>query len=507
MPVKGMLCKKCGKELKQDAKFCIHCGDAVQPEIIPEEQKEKKKGKAKVWLIGAASFLFALGLLVAIFFADIVAWTERLVLSPETLMMKAFATAAQDAGFGAGEQAYAFGTPYRYSFGFYLDETLQNLLAVTAEGKENWISEMNLQITAGRDGDLQRTQMGVAVKDYSIVSIDVVQNKQKAWLGVPELNDRYLELIQTQQIDSWEDDLPDTREMKEILRTYGSIWVDSIHKVTKEKATLKIGGVSQEVLQLTATIRPEDARQAFAEMAGNMREDETVRKLLNGQSDTEDLRSELVKLLEDLSETADFGLELAAYLDGRNKLIGIELLDGGQNSLFYWAKAKSDGEFASLLTCGSFALSGSGTYSGDKETGRCRLSVDGKTVLTYELKAFALGKDGLSGSLIFVLPREWIASTELSLLNTDLCVELCQKTMLGKKALCFNLLAGDMPFMGLWLSGEKAKDFSVEIPQNTLPAQNDETLQVWLQSLDWGRAVKRLGVAGVPIDTLTDLLK
>ena len=95
MPVKSMYCEKCGKELPQNSMFCLHCGQPVTPEEKAKQKREKRKRKAAFWLIGLASVLFVAGVLVAVFFADIMAWAERLVLSPEMLMKKAIAVAAQ----------------------------------------------------------------------------------------------------------------------------------------------------------------------------------------------------------------------------------------------------------------------------------------------------------------------------------------------------------------------------------------------------------------------------
>ncbi len=504
-----MLCKKCGKELNNNDKFCTHCGQTVQPDNTPNEQVEKKKkGRVKYWLIGIASFLAALGVLVAVFFADIVAWTERLILSPEMLMLKALATVAQDVGFDAAELERNTDVPNRYSVGLFLDESLQSLLSFTAEGEEDWISGLRLQITSGKEGNLLRTQIGLAAKQQPIASIDVIQNEKKVWLGVPELNSRYLELAQNEQlqVDRWQSNFPTDGEIAELLHTYGDIWVDSIHRVSKENTSLKISGIRQNVLQLTATIRPQDARQAFAEMAESLRADETARKLLNEQAGTDgDAHMALVEQLEKLSVSADFSLQLVTYLDNRNKLIGLEILTTGEQSLLYWAKTKSNGKFASLLTCGDLALSGNGTYSGNKETGICRLTIDGKTILSYELKAFSFDKDGISGSLIFPLPRDLLASSLPAALNTDLRLELCWQPLSEKRTLGLNLLIGDKAFVGLSFTGEKVNDFAVEIPESVLPAESTEAVDKWYQSLDWGLVVKKLGDAGVPIDTLRSL--
>ena len=61
-----MRCKKCGKELKEDARFCGYCGAPVQP-----EKQKKATGKKKMLVMGCAVFaVLILGIFAGKVFLD-----------------------------------------------------------------------------------------------------------------------------------------------------------------------------------------------------------------------------------------------------------------------------------------------------------------------------------------------------------------------------------------------------------------------------------------------------
>ena len=500
MSVKAMDCKKCGKELTPDSKFCLYCGEPVVEEKPPKFNENKKKGKARYWLIGAAAMLFTAGLLIAVFFADIAIWFERNVLPPEALMAKAFASVAQDAGLGEIGDSFYPGVPYRYTAGIYVDEDILDLLSA-AEGDSAWITDLNLQLLTGKADELTRTKMSLRLKEESIVSMDVIQNAEKAWLGVPELNERYLEIgkenLNTQQINELKDKIPSDKEFMQMLRTYGSILFDSIHDVTKKNADINLEGIHQNVLQLTATVRPEDYRKALSRMAQELKEDETAEELLVALAG-ENALAEAVSKLEDLAQTGGQELQLITYLDDRNKLIGLELKNG--NTLFYWAQAEKSGRYASRLACGELVLTGSGTCSGEKKTGEHTLSVKGKKILTYKLKNFAVNKKGFSGALIFPIDGASLGGGVPGL--AEFSLELSQETVAETEVLSFRFVVGERALLGLTFTAEKAKDFSADPPDAVVSIEEADTVEAWAEDLDWSSILQRLMDAGVPIGAM-----
>lgn len=498
MPVEFMQCRKCGKVLTEEAKFCEHCGAPVLPDATPAwDGPKKKKGKGKFWLLGAASFFFVVGILIAVFFADIAAFTERLVLSPEMLMKKAVASVVQDMGSVVAHNGQASERPSQYRVGLYVNDTLKGLLSL-AEGNDDWVSNLHLQITTGKNEDLQRTQLSLQFAEESVISLDVLQNEENAWIGIPELDRRYLMFDQNGQ-EAWNGNLPSHKDMMGIFRTYGGILFDNIHRVTKKNTTLEIEGVSQKVLKLTATARREDIRQALTQIVRELKEDETVRKLLN-QGAGPDIHGEFVSALEALADKTDLELQIICYLDSRNNLIGVEAVSE-EECLFYWAKAVSGEKYASRLTCGSFALTGNGICADGKQTGQGRLTVDGTTVLTYRCKDFSLNEKGFSGSLIFPVERYLAESPVAGLLNVEISVELAQETVAGQETFSLHLVVGEDRFAGLTITEDTAEEFAVERPEQTLPA-DEETIEKWLESLDWSTFLQRIYDAGVPINGL-----
>ena len=502
MPVIAMFCEKCGKELPEDSRFCLDCGQPVVPEEPSRPKEKKKKSHAKYWLLSIASVLFASGVLIAIFFADIAAWAERLVLSPEMLMKKALFSVAQEAGIGETENILSLEIPHRYEMGLYLDEDIQKFLSAMGEGDSTWLTELNLQLMAGEKDGVGKAQLSLLFEEVSIVSLDVIQNEEAVWIGFPELNERYLE-ISPKDLGYMENSLKTGKEMAELMRPYGTILFDSIHRVTKKDTSLKIDGVCQDVLQLTATIRPEDVRQAVLEMAERLKEDKAVRDVLNDLAQ-DDVHAQVVSQLKDLAAKADLAFQLILYLDKYNKPIGFEVVDGNGKSLLYYAKATDDGEFASRLTCHDIVLTGSGTTSGGKDTGLYRLTADGKTVLTYQTKDFCLKENGFSGSLFF--PLDGILSESSGLPNTQMGLELSQKTENGAQVLSFGFVVEKKTLFGVIFSAERIKDFKANIPESIIPVEETQKVEKWLESLDWSSISRKLTDAGVPVSTLESLM-
>ncbi len=505
VPVKSMFCRKCGKELTEDGNFCLYCGCPVTREEktpVQEEQPKKKRGKGKFWLIGAASVLFVLGMLVAIFYADIAAWAERLILPPETLMKKALASVAEDVGIGSLASGNSLETPRRYKIGLYMDQSLQELYFDTAEDGA-WISDLNLQIVSGKEDDLQKTQMSLFVKDQSVISLDVIQNAQKAWVGFPELSKQYLEFTQEDlypsDTNSPNEELLTSTEMTEIFRTYGSILLDSIHRATKKNVTLELEGVSQDVLQLKAVIQPEDARRTLLQMAKQLKEDAVVRRLMN-QGYASDVHEEMVAALEEYAEAADWRFQLVAYLDNRNKLTGLEVADEDGETLFFWARTVSESEFATLLTCGELVLSAKGLYSDGKQTGQCQLTFEGETIVNCSLEAFCVNKNGFNGSLIFSVPSKVMRMLVPEYPNEELKLKLSQDRVSGGDVYSLMLMLGNVDYLGLRFTEEKAKDFSVQVPAVSISANKEGAIARWQQSLDWSKMLQNLKDAGVPFD-------
>lgn len=502
MPVSSMDCKNCGSPINPDEKECKNCGEPVSTEkSVNATQEEPKRGKVKYWLIGAASFLFAVGIVIAVFFADIAAWAERVVLSPEMLMKKAVAAAAQDIGSNilAGDNRP---NTSRYTASLYVDELLEQLLFEENEN-DNWLSDMKLQIASGKNDNLMRTQVSFLLKDHSAFSLDVIRDEDTLWLGVPELSNAYLEYRQEDlnwgQAGSLMGKMPSRKDMMQVIYTYGSLMAESARRVTKENATLIIDGVSQDVLQLTATIRQETLK----EMGERLKKDTAVQELLSqlpGQ--WTNLYEALVHSLE--TPNVDGDPELVAYLDRYNKLIGLELEDGNGKTILYCANANSDGEFASLLTAGDIMLSGNGTCVDGKQTGEYRLTEGEKTILTCKLKDFSLNKKGFSGSVIFPLPMDFAGAMGAAFSGASL--ELHQESMSGEEVISVNFAVGEKPLIGLKLAEEKAGDFPVEVPSTVISARKQENIEWWLQNLDWSLFVQRLNDAGVPVEQIGNLL-
>ena len=505
MPVIAMFCEKCGKELPEDSRFCLDCGQPVIPEEPNRTKETKKKSYAKFWLLGIASVLFVVGVLTAVFFADIAAWVERQVLSPEMLLKKAIASVAQDAGFGEAGGGISAEIPRRYKMGLYLDEDIQKLLSMMTEGDSTWITDIRLQLVAGQEDGLGRSQLSLVTDETPIVSLDVIQNAENAWIGFPELNERYLEVskLDLGQANIPEDMQVTQNEMAKMIRPYFNILFDSIHRVTKKNTSLTVGNLQQNVLQLTAQITGEDMREAFSKMAERLEDDETARNLLNNLAQ-EDIHAELVRNLEIAAANIELELQLIVYLDKYNKPVGFAVKDGEGESVLCYAKVAADGKFASRLNWQDIVLSGNGTTSGGKDTGVCCLKVDGNTVLTYELKDFCVNKNGFTGSLFF--PLDGILPESSGLPDAQMGLELCQETVDGAQVLSLGFVVEEKMLAGMLLSSEKINDFSVEIPNAIVPVNETDKVEKWIEGIHWDSIAQRLTAAGVPVAALESLI-
>ena len=496
MPVMGMFCKKCGKKSPKNSQFCEHCGEP----LVAGEQAKSKKGRAKFWLIGAASVLFVMGLVVAIFFSEILIWAERNVLPPELLMKKALASAALDMGIGEIGSSALSDTPKRYTVGLYMDEDIQRFLSFVDENGGDWIEDLNLQIIAGEDEGINRVVTSLMVEDQSVISLDLLQDADKSWLGIPELNESYLEFSKAELsiigLMDWKDY---SNEMVEVFCAYAPIFSGCVQNVEKKNATLNVEGVTQNVLQLTASIPKEDAQDTFCRIAEKLKKDASAGELINDCFGN-GCHEAAVEKLEGLAESITQDLFLVVYLDSQNALTGLEFTAADGQTLACWTKAVSKGKFASRVAFGNAVLIGNGTSVSQKQTADYCLRIDGKTVLKYKLKDFSIQKDGFTGSLIFPIEQNLTGAS----LNEEMCLELSQKTVSGNEVASLCFVMGEKALLGLTFTAEQMYDFSAQLPYETVPA-NDETVEKWLQSLDWESIPQQLTEAGVPVNVLGSL--
>lgn len=486
-----MLCRKCGKESPPESNYCLYCGDPVASGAEKDIVKPAKS-RAKFVLIGLASVVFVIGVLIAVFFADVTAWAERAFLSPDLLMKKAIASVAQDAGIGM--ETFSVDSPRRYTLGLYLDEDLRQMLAHSEDRDSSWIADINLQILAGEADGISKVQTALFLKEEVIVGLEILQNQEKLWFGMPELNERYLEFPkETLGIEQQ----PEVTLDEDALEAYVRILADSIQNVKKDKTFLEVDGVRQTSWKLTADIDTAQIRQMLGDLAKQLREDEAITAIFSYPEDRV-IFEEMVSKLEQLAQRAELELQLVIYLDRYNKLIGFDLQDGEGNTLFYCAKAVDDGQFACRTACGNVVLTGKGTISNGKETGQYRLRIDGDTVLSYQVKDFAVKNNGFTGSVIFPIQEATIFTAELNL-------ELSQEMVSGANVLSLNLVSGGTAILGLTFMVEELRYLSIEEPEAVLPATQTDTMQNWIESLDWTIIFQRLKNAGVPIDVFAML--
>ena len=146
------------------------------------------------------------------------------------------------------------------------------------------------------------------------------------------------------------------------------------------------------------------------------------------------------------------------------------------------------------------SLTGEGTISDGKDTGQYRLRVDGETILSYQVKEFALRDNGFTGSVIFPVQ-------EASAFTAEINLELSQQTVSGVSVLSLNLVSGGTALLGLTFTEEELKDLSIEEPEAVLPVTQEDILQKWVESLDWTIISQRLQKAGVPADLLGMLME
>ncbi len=532
--------------MDDNAKFCLHCGTPA--EHTPEQEApielntqavmpEKKKKKVPVLLIALLSLVAVCGVLVAVFFQDIVGlFGKPGDSSGETLFQSVYGDAAHSVSKGIGglfkladtQPAPQTDITSQLNMKLRIGEAI--LQTLSSGGMDlSWLTNLNIRQTVVTDKDLAQVRWDLLLKDAA-VSVDMIYGDNGYWIGLPGLSDTYLKFdmaalgiaggadISGMQLPKLE---LSQAEVEAVLNRYFDITVKNIKNVKKENATIEAEGISQDVVQLTATLNGDTLLAIAKDFYKTLQEDEQARKLLDGLSEyCNALAAELSKTgAEEMPEKVDFYAELLAsmaiaanspvpeeigegkiitYLDSSNQIVGIALTDE-TGTAFSCLRAEQDGSFGLCLTADQVTITGKGTVSGGKETATYKLIIQEETAFSLKTKKFAVSEDGFEGTLTLILPDELVTQLMGASMGIELGVQLAQT---ADDQIDVDLVMAGQSIMGLSFTAEETEQLTIVLPEKTVPGEDETVIQQWLEGIDFEPLLKQLAQAGVPVDSL-----
>ena len=146
-----------------------------------------------------------------------------------------------------------------------------------------WLRQIKLSYSTNIQEAAMQMVLGLGLGDQDLLSADVIMDSDdgKVYIGIPEINDTYFygEVTSgaptfdagaaftqgTELVEGFVQSLPDKKEWNDMINTYAGIVLSGIKNVEKTEEVVTVGGASQKMVVLTATVTAaEVADMAFA---------------------------------------------------------------------------------------------------------------------------------------------------------------------------------------------------------------------------------------------------
>lgn len=587
-----MFCKNCGQSLKETEKFCPKCGTQVttasqpagsadagglfMPQDMPKSENADtnkaaeaisaagEKAKALIGgvkmpvLIAIGGILLVLVVLVANG-ARVNNFAHRTFSSPEKYYRYVESKAVDEMTSAVGDMYEAYFLDWvewydksiRAEVSVEIGEAGEDLLdlAKYAGADLSWLKSFSVEGEANIKEDVISLGAGFGINKEDLLSGNLLIDMagESMYVQIPELTKTYLGVEGDLELEDYWDMLdgykgmasaiPSKAQVEKIAKRYVNIALDCIDDVSKNKKTLKAGGVEQNCTVLEVTI-DDSTREAILEaVLEEMQDDKDIKKIIVNLADAmgedgADVYDEFVEQMEEMRDSLGYsesGTELVmkVYVDGKGEIRGrtIEFDDGWGTVVTKWLMPVKGGKFGFELSAGiedeKMEMTGSGKISGDKITGDFKIKAQDGSGVSFavdkldmeKLKrgqldggieidlSFDLGDMGL-GELAYMLPG-------MSGMQ-DLALTIDSKASKHAGDVKFGIKYDGEELGAVAVSFETGDGSKKSIPsgKNVVMVEDLGDLGDWLETCEWGKlisALEKLGVPGEVIDMLEEL--
>lgn len=580
-----MLCGKCGSAMEDGALFCPNCGEpaaieaepaipADQPvaEAAPEYQEPvneayipaeeeavpydadseypsmslntegetpapKKIGKLP-FLIGGIVAAVAAILLVVFNFSSIAGFFVRSFSSGEKLQSKVYQDAvsqAFDELDSAGSEAVDLSNVgYEGEIRLSLDEKLLNM--IPTEGVDiSWLSELAIGYDISVKDELGKIGYDLILGQTSIVGAEQIINTEtmEQWISIPELNDMAMYInamdnMDTEQMQALAEVMPSQETVEKILLRYVDIFMSGFGDVEKSSDTVKIGGVSQKLYLLEATMDEDDLVEVAKDLLKALKKDEDIEQIIRNMEEytgEEGLYDSFIESIDESLENAptdddeldSFKITVTTYLNGSNDIVGLKLkvsADGEKMEPFYWVTVQKGNKFATEIVISAdgeeILIEGEGE-NGKTTNGEYVVSYNDEEFVTVKISDYVADEKQISGT-IRITPAEALMEQLLSEAGMDgsvagialemveaLEIELSGNQQDGKVAI--SIVGGGTKYITVSVSAKQTEADAITVPENYVDMNDYDAQDEWVSNMDFGfieTLMERLIEAGVP---------
>lgn len=597
-----MFCKNCGKELDEGMLFCSLCGarqqtvptETVAEEVSdtnlsasedtsanfvvsdsaaeeseieysvaePEFQPKKKNTKKIVGIVSAIVAVAAVAAVVVLNFNLIVGYFIKWFGSDQDYFVyvvkqnatNAFNTATGTMSDVKGDiENKTVTTTMQVQLGEDLLDLIDNYIGQDFE----WINDAKFSITAGQNKDLTKIGLSVMMGKKDLVNAEGIVDikEQTAYVGVPGLNESYLEfdleelgvteeVMEAMASSELEKVMPSEKEINALFEKYLTVALRAVEVDGKSTQKETVGGITNSYTVLKSTITDETVYKMAIAVLEELMEDKQVRNKLeeiydyaveNDYIDDDDFElDDLYDLIEEgIDEMEDYlddyadGEELATlrlYVNGKHEIVGYIIDDElADQEIIYAMYAEKGGKWAALTEMNYMGGVVICEGSGDKKMGK----ISGEYVVSFEndeidIEAIIVelekldekkAREGrIDGTIRIKLGKDAFdliksnPAASMIVGIADPAIELICVDKNNYSKVTVNVLLGDDVYAGITIENEVSGKKSIKLPKKTVDGTDFDDLQDWLMDIDFDKLLDTLEDAGVDGDII-DMLE
>ncbi len=553
-----MVCPKCGHECPDGASFCASCGVCLEEPIViereeldsapeiddtvkvspsPEEDVQtpvislntqgtvKKKSPLVPILIGVGALVVALAVLVVLNFSTILSWFSKKETPREKLneSLKENINTTVDAVDDKLQQLGGiFSKPKTIEGEVQLDvnNSMISMVAGSMEFDQSIIEMLdNLSADytlAVNENRLMATAVcKVANDERMTVSYIYDAATGERWFSIPEMNEKAVYITGSDGLGSsvyapadFALQLLQSDKLKPIAVKFLNTVIDSLASVEKEKKTVTVGEVSQDLECFECTDTEENMLKALVKALEQMKTDKDIGNLLldlENQgvkfSEKQDLQSAFAEGLDGWIEELNRAVENAndeeqAVLDlfvENDKISGFRLVTSEPEHNVALLSVQKDGKFAREFSCSKMTV----LYTGENDkdgviSGKITARKNEEEILAVVIEDYIVKEDTASGTVKIQLGKRLLEAITESFLEN---MGMDSSTLAGfkptlkiefdttKESAKFSaaLLISGFEICSISSESKETEPMTITVPEDYIDVADTEAVEQWLQ--------------------------
>jgi hypothetical protein len=435
-----------------------------------------------------------------------------------------------------------------------LDEDGEELLGLAglAGVDLSWLESVDIRVNPAVKNNVFNVKGSASVNGDSVISGKLAMDMEdgELYVQIPELTKTYLgvELEETLGYDYWMFEriqeiqannktllkaCPSQNKMEKLLKKYLLLAMNCVDDVSKSRKSIKADGVQQTYTELKVVIDSETmqdiAQTVLEELASDTDIEEIIVDMIDASGedlDADEVYEELVSDIEYMLQYLEYPVDndnklvMKVYVNGKGEIKGriIEYEDD-YDSLTIRMLAPEKGrkvgyEFSVKADGESVGLIGSGKKSGKKVSGDFNVKYNGASLVNLKVKKLnteTLKKGKLNGTIeASISSKLGVLADSVSGMSIlqDVKVVLTSK-MTDNTVKCSLDVVYDEEDVGtVSASLKKRKLIKAKVPssKNTIMVEDEDTLEEWIQDIDWDKWITKLDKTDLPSD-LIDIIE